>query len=64
MPEELAVGERPQHVVVDQLEDLLLLRVLLEGGVFDVGAHHHEVFLAFALERRLLVVVVGGHVLQ
>ena len=64
MPEELAVGERPQHVVVDQLEDLLLLRVLLEGGVFDVGAYHHEVLLAFALERRLLVVVVGGHVLQ
>lgn len=47
--EEVALGQGPQHVVVDQFEDLLFLCVLLEAGVLDVGVHHHEVLLALAL---------------
>ena len=62
--EEVALGQRPQHVVVDELEDLLLLRVLLETGVLDVGVDHDEVLLALALEGLQLVILVGGHVFE
>lgn len=62
--EEVALGEGPQHVVVDQLEDLLLLRVLLQTRVLDVGVHHHEVFLPLPRQRLLLVVLVSRHVFE
>lgn len=62
--EEVALGEGPQHVVVDQFEDLLLLRILLQGRVLDIGVHHHEIFLPLAHQRLQLVVLVRRDVFQ
>lgn len=46
--EEVALGQRPQDIVIDQLEDLFLLCILFQAGVLDVGVHHHEVLLPLA----------------
>ena len=64
MPEQIALGQGPQNVVIDQLEYLLLLRVLLQTGILDVSVHHNKIFLALAGQRGQLVLSVGGHVLQ
>ena len=62
MPEARAFGECADDIVVDELEDLLLLGVLFQGGVLDVGVDHDEVVAALPREGLVLVVLVGGHV--
>jgi hypothetical protein len=62
--EEVALGEGTQHVVVDQFEDLLFLRILLQRRVLDIGVHHHEIFLPLADQRLQLVVLVRRDVFQ
>ena len=64
VPEKIALGQGPQYVVVDQLEDFLLLRVLLKTRVLDVSINHDEVLLAFALKWLQLRILIGWHVFE
>jgi hypothetical protein len=62
--EEVAFREGAHDIVIDEFEYFFLLRVLLETRVLDVGVDHNKIFLAFALEGRLLVFLVSRHVFE
>ena len=64
VPEKGAFWQSPDDVVVDEFENFLLLGVLLESRVLDVGVDHDEIVSPFAGERLILVVLVGGHVFE
>ena len=63
--EELRVRERAVHVVVDQLEDLLLVVVAVVFGVLrEVDLLHLVVVTALPQNRLLLRVLIRRQVLQ
>jgi len=64
MSKEVAIWKGPQHVVVDEFEYFLLLGVLLEAGILDVGVDHHKILLSLALKSGGLVLPIGGHVFE
>lgn len=64
MAEHFAIGEGAVHIVDNKFEYLLLLGILLQGWVLDVGVDHDVVVLALAGETLLEVILISGQVFE
>lgn len=61
---EIAFWQCAQNIIVDEFEYFLLLGILFQTRVIDIGIDHNEVLLAFADESRYLVLTIGGHIFK
>ena len=60
MAEQVALGQRSQHVIIDEFGDFSFLRILLERRLLNVGVHHHKVVFSLSSQGLFLVIPVSG----